>query len=224
MVGVQLDNFSISAGRLLIAPVSLELECGKVYGLTGENGSGKTSFLRALAGLHAYQGSLRLMGREVKSMHPAERARKVSVVFTARNRSGELTAEDALYTAQIPWIDQQADSFQAILQQTIQLFQLQDLLKKFLYQLSDGEYQKVMMARAFAQNTPVILMDEPAAFLDFKNRSLMYRWIQTICREEGRMVIFSSHELEQLALVCDEVLNISDTVLEARNPEGKPSN
>lgn len=219
------EGLAIGYGsRPLMTDISIDAGPGELIALLGVNGIGKSTLLRTLAGLHApLAGGVNIGGRALAGMSSAERARHVSVVLTGRPASGIMDVRMLVSLGRQPWtgrwggsraVDHEAVN--AALRRT----GADHLANRTLSTCSDGECQKVLIARALAQATPVMLLDEPTAFLDLPNRAGIVRMLGSIAREERKVVLFSTHDLQLALDLCDRVL-----LMRASGPlwQGAPS-
>lgn len=202
VLGIQ--SLQLHTDRFLFECGEYHLDSGKTCLLIGENGSGKTTLFRAICGLHPYLGKISLGDQEVKQLGHAERARRVALAFAGRISGGELTVADALRVSVA--VQQRQKGSEEWLKEISESFSLQPLWNKFLYQLSDGEHQRVMVARAFSQDTALVLLDEPTAFLDYRHKRSLFDQIHAFARQRDKAVLFSSHDLEAAIPEADEVL------------------
>ncbi len=198
------ERLSIGHGsRLLLENVDLELHRGQLCALIGINGVGKSTLLRSLAGLlPPMSGRVMIGDMDVHAGPASERARRVSVVLTGRPQSGSLDVETLVSLGRQPWtghLGRLTNEDRKHVTEAMEQAGAIDLRQRSVSELSDGECQKVLIARAFAQHTPVMLLDEPTAFLDLTNRVRIVRLLRDIARSTGRAVLFSTHDL-QLAL------------------------
>ena len=210
----------------LIAGIDLELTGGQCVALIGVNGGGKSTLLNAIAGLRPpMAGEVLLQGVDVARMSSAERARQVSVVFTGRPRAGLLDVRTIVGLGRQPWTGHfgglnEGDA--SVIEEAMRIMDVHHLGARSLQRLSDGEAQRVMIARALAQDTPLLLLDEPMAFLDLVNRVRLLRTLRDLARDRGKLIILSTHDLQTALDLCDRVLLIHDrrlwsgTVDEAR--------
>ena len=209
--GLHSEALAIGHGKArLIEGIQLELPSGGLTALVGINGVGKSTLLRTLAGLHAPLGGRVLMGQEdVHRMGAKDRARRISVVLTGRPATGMLDVKTLVGLGRQPWTDRwgrmTADDEEAVEKALIRTG-ADHLRDRQVTTCSDGECQKVLVARALAQDTPVMLLDEPTAFLDLPNRADIVRVLRSIAHEEGKAVLFSTHDLQLALDLCDRIV------------------
>lgn len=169
-------------------------------GIVGVNGSGKSTLLKTIAGLHApLNGKIEYNGKRIDNSSPSEIAHIISIVLTERISAPYLTVFDLVASGRSPhtgFSGKLSDNDIGITNRYIRECGISHLAEKFSDEISDGERQKCMLARALAQETPVLLLDEPTSYLDFRARYEIMELIRKICITEGKIVIFSSHDLE----------------------------
>jgi iron complex transport system ATP-binding protein len=186
------------SGKSVHAPVSFSLELGEVQILSGLNGSGKSTLLKTIAGLlPALGGVIALNGADIAGMSQALRAERLSVMFTARIGGLGMTVEELLEVTMYGRVSRISGES---IDECIRSFGLDPLRHKSLLQLSDGEYQRVMFARAIAQGSPLILLDEPTAHLDYKAREEFCAHIERLTNEGRHAFVIATHDkLSELA-------------------------
>ena len=175
MTHVELQHITIGYGhRVLLEDVSAAIGGGRLVALLGRNGTGKSTLLRAVAGLEApLSGGIRLCGRLLSATPAHELAQVVSFVTTEKVRIANLASRDVVGLGRAPytdWLGRLRPGDRAVVDRALNLVGMGGFADKPMDRLSDGEAQRVMIARALAQDTPVILLDEPTAFLDMPNR------------------------------------------------------
>lgn len=203
-------ELSIGFGReALLSRLSLQAEAGDLVGIIGVNGIGKSTLLRTLAGLLApMSGAIRIGGRDLEVLSPTERARAVSIVLTGRPVAGALDVRTLVSLGRQPWTDQWgrlSPTDETCVDEALEKADAVHLQRKVLNTCSDGEAQKVLIARAIAQATPVMLLDEPTAYLDLPNRASIVRMLKRIAGSEGKAVLFTTHDLQLALDLCDTI-------------------
>ena len=212
-MAVSLKDITLSYGsRTLLDRVSADIPRASLTAFIGRNGTGKSSLLRVIAGLDpAAGGDVRLCGRPLSTLGPGERAATVSFVATDKVRIAGLTCEELVALGRAPytdWIGRLQESDRTAVRRALETVGMAGFARKPMETLSDGECQRAMIARALAQDTPVILLDEPTAFLDLPNRYALASLLRRLARDEGKCILFSTHDLDIALTLCDSVLLI----------------
>ncbi|GAB3635724.1 ABC transporter ATP-binding protein [Hymenobacter arcticus] len=197
------------APRLVAGPLHLTLWPGELVCLLGPNGAGKSTLLRTLAGVQApLGGRLTVGGRPLASLSPEARARQLSIVLTERIDAGYLTGQELVNLGRHPhtgWLGGLSAHDHAQVRAALAATGTTQFAHRPVGELSDGERQKVMLARALAQDTPLILLDEPTAHLDLPNRVALLRLLHLLARTLGKAILLSTHELDLALQAADRV-------------------
>lgn len=199
------------------------LAVGSVTALIGANGRGKSTLLRALCGLHRYipAGSIAWQGRALRSLSPRELARTVAVVLTAPPEDQSLTARELVALGRIPhtgFAGRLGASDRSRVAAALEAVDAAALSEKPLYALSDGERTRVSIARALAQDTPAIVLDEPTAYLDFSTRAALLQLLHGLAAQHGKTILFSTHDLELAFRLADRLWLLTPQGLEEGTP------
>ena len=199
--------------RILIDDLSATIEGGTLTALVGRNGTGKSTLLRAIVGLQERMaGDIRLQGRSVGDLTTAELAQAVAFVTTDKVRIANLKCRDVVALGRAPytnWIGRMQEQDRKMVELALEMVGMADFADKTMDQMSDGECQRVMIARALAQETPIILLDEPTAFLDMPKRYELCILLGCLAHQHGKAILFSTHELDIALELCDKVALIS---------------
>lgn len=210
-------------GRPLASAMGFELRAGEVAALIGLNGSGKSTLLRTLAGLlPPLAGQVEIGGARLDSLIAQERSRRISAVLPARPRLGLMQVRALVELGRQPWTGaggRLKEQDRRIVEEALEATGMTDLQERAFDTLSDGEAQKAMIARALAQDTPVMLLDEPTAHLDLVNRVTALQMLRTITDQRGRAIILSAHDLAVALDLCDRILLLHDGTLWSGSPK-----
>ena len=210
---IRLDNISLSYGsRTILRDVSLHLGKGELCALVGRNGAGKSTLLRALTS----NKNTIINGTPLGSLAPEKLAQTLAIVTTERIRIENLTVEDLVAMGRAPytnWVGHLQDIDRQIVNEAIEKVGLTNFAKRDTSTLSDGELQRAMIARAIAQQTPIILLDEPTAFLDIPTRFEVCRLLADLAHKEEKTILFSTHDLDSALPVCDSFAIIEHETL-----------
>lgn len=189
--------------------INAGIYAGELTCLLGANGAGKSTLLHTLSGfLPKLSGEIRIMGKEVERYSDADMSKVVSVVLTEKCDLRNMTAEEMVALGRSPYtgfwgVLRKGDK--EIVSQAIAGVGIEALAGRMMHTLSDGEKQKVMIAKALAQETPVIFLDEPTAFLDFPSKVEMMQLLHRLSRETGKTIFMSTHDLELALQIADKV-------------------
>ena len=204
-------GYNTRAGqRRVTAPLSVKLPEGRLICLVGRNGVGKSTLLRSLSGLQPpLSGDVLLGGSSIASYSHKALARLVSVVTTRDVPVPSMTSWEVVALGRSPYTQfwgQLSPADKEIVDRSIDITGISPLASRRVGSLSDGERQKVMIAKAIAQETPVILLDEPTAFLDYPSKVSTLSLLSRLAREMGRTILVSTHDVEHALRLSDEVL------------------
>jgi iron complex transport system ATP-binding protein len=210
MVNTKLDTVLLSTHQLsvgygqntLLSNISVELKAGELVCFMGPNGIGKSTLIKTLMGLQ-----LPLSG-EIKFQSNGNRERQMAVVLTDRVQHPQLTVEELITLGRYPYLNwnlalQEEDK--ALINKSIEQARIRHLVGKKIAELSDGQMQMVMIARALAQDTPILLLDEPTAHLDLNNRVEIMNVLKQLTRDTNRGILLATHELDLALQTADKV-------------------
>lgn len=203
----------------VISDINLELRSGQLACLIGENGIGKSTLLKTLTGfLPKLEGSLLLDNRDINSFSQRELARQVSIVLTQKPDVQNLTIEEIIGLGRSPYtgfFGRLRTEDRKVVDDAIATMGIEKLRGRMIQTLSDGERQKVMIAKALAQETPIILLDEPTAFLDFPSKAETFQSLQRMAHERDKLILLSTHDLELAVRFADSLLEVKKGTLQA---------
>lgn len=215
---ITLNHFSIGYHRReLIKDSSTVFPPTTLTALIGRNGTGKSTLLRAIAGLYSkYSGEIMIDGKNRTTLKPGELARLLSFVNTERTRIPNLRCKDVVALGRAPytdWIGRINQKDEDIIRNSLASIGMEDYAEKTMDKMSDGECQRIMIARALAQDTPNILLDEPTSFLDLPNRYKLVGLLHRLAHEQNKCIIFSTHELDIALKLADRIVLIADQTM-----------
>lgn len=203
----------------VISDINLELRSGQLACLIGENGIGKSTLLKTLTGfLPKLKGSLLLGNRDIESFSQRELARQVSIVLTQKPDVQNLTIEEIIGLGRSPYtgfFGRLHAEDRKVVDDAIATMGIEKLRGRMIQTLSDGERQKVMIAKALAQETSIILLDEPTAFLDFPSKAETFLSLQRMAHERDKLILLSTHDLELAVRFADSLLEVKRGRLQA---------
>ncbi|MCC5604401.1 ABC transporter ATP-binding protein [Nostoc favosum] len=210
--------------RCVASDISVSLQAGELVCLLGPNGAGKSTLLRSLAGMQPpIAGEVRLLGENIYKLTPQELAKRLSLVLTEKVDVGMLSAYTLVTLGRYPYTDWWGNltpQDQAIVTWAIKSVGAVHLAQRQVSELSDGERQKIMIARALAQSPIVMLLDEPTAFLDLPRRVEIMQLLRQLARETNQAILLSTHDLDLALRLADKVWLLSTNgILHVGAPE-----
>lgn len=184
----------------LILPIDVVAEKGQLIALIGSNGSGKSTLLKTLSGIISpLAGHIILNNQPLDQISSYDKSLLVSVVLTTYPTDFFLRVEDVVAMGRYPYVGfwgRLRDNDREKVEQCMSVCGISHLKGRMMVDLSDGERQKTMIAKALAQDTPIMLLDEPTAFLDYPGKLELMLLLKTLALKEGKLILFSSHDLE----------------------------
>jgi iron complex transport system ATP-binding protein len=208
MLEIQMLNVAYSS-RPVLQEITLQVGKGQIVSLIGPNGAGKTTLIRALSGVLPVQsGSIMVTGKDVAHLPASRRAALLAVVPQARDLPAGFTVRQTVMMGRTPylgWLGQDGLSDRSRVSWAIERTHLQELQHRNIGELSGGEQQRVLLARALAQETPILLLDEPTSHLDLQHQSILLNLVRELSSEQGLAVLMALHDLNLAALYSDRV-------------------
>lgn len=193
----------------LLSGLNLSIGRGQLVALLGQNGAGKSTLLRALTcASRPLAGWIEVDGCNLGSISLRERSRLIGLVTTDRIQAGALTVTELVGLGRQPhtgFLGRLDDDDRAIVARAIASVGITAKAQAYVAQLSDGERQKAMIARALAQSTPIIVLDEPTAFLDAASRIETMQLLARLAHEQGKAVVLSTHDISRSLLLTDRL-------------------
>ena len=210
---VELHSVTLGYGsRILMAEASVGFGWGELTALIGRNGTGKSTLLRTIAALaKPRSGRITIEGKEIGTLSRKEIAERIAFVSTEDVRVQNLRVWDVVSLGRAPytnWVGRLTDEDEEVVRKSLELVGMCGFEEASMDSLSDGERQRVMIARALAQDTPIILLDEPTALLDLPNKYEVCLLLEKLAHKEGKCVIFSTHDLSIAIELCDTIAMI----------------
>jgi iron complex transport system ATP-binding protein len=190
--------------------IDLTLEKGKLIALVGANGIGKSTLLRTITGIQkTISGTVFLNGKDIHEMNALALAQNLSLVLTEKLPPSNLTVFELIALGRQPytnWIGTLADEDIEKVNQALALTQIEHLASKKHYEISDGQLQKVLVARALAQDTPLIILDEPTTHLDLLHKVALFKLLKKLTQETQKCILFSTHDIDMAIQLSDEMI------------------
>lgn len=215
-MGAILNSHNLSVGyksakgeTRVLSNINIELKSNSLVCLMGPNGAGKSTLIRTIAGLQPpLGGTVKIEGKDISTISRHELATKISLVLTDKPQVGNLNVLDIIRMGRFPhtsWFNQLTTSDTDTVDKVVDQCGLKTLLPKKLYELSDGQLQKVFIARALAQDGPVLILDEPTAHLDLNNRVEVMNLLKSLAQNTGKAILIATHELDLALQTADEL-------------------
>lgn len=210
-------------GQPLLAPTTLSAQAGTLIALLGRNGVGKSTLLQTIAGQRKpLEGNILIQGKPVEHLAPRDYARLLAFAPPRLERPGALTVQQLVQLARFPhrgWFGALSPADHDAVHQAIALAGIPHLADRLADRLSDGERQRVALAIALAQATPIILLDEPTAFLDIPGKAELIGLLQQLTRLTSKLIVFSTHDLNTALWLADRLWIMTPEALHAALPE-----
>ena len=207
---ISIGYTSKKAKNIIASNIDLSLEKGKLITLIGANGIGKSTLLRTITGIRkTISGTVLLNGKNIHGLDSLTLAQKLSVVLTEKLPPSNLTVWELIALGRQPytnWIGKLTDYDITKVNEAIELTQIGHLISKKHYEISDGQLQIVLIARALAQDTPLIILDEPTTHLDLLNKVVLFKLLKKLTQETGKCILFSTHDIDMAIQLSDEMI------------------
>ncbi len=192
--------------------INFTLKKGELTAVVGANGIGKSTLLRTLASVQSkLSGTILLGNKELDAYKPLELATSLSLVLTEKLPTKNLTVQEVIALGRQPhtnWLGTLLPKDIEHIKKAIRLVQIEELEEKKCFELSDGQMQKVLIARALAQDTSLIILDEPTTHLDLYHKAYILKLLKEIAQETSKTILFSTHEIDLAIQLCDKILII----------------
>lgn len=190
--------------------LNLNLSSGKLISLIGANGIGKSTLLRTLTGIQpALAGHVFLNNRDINTFQPLELACNLSLVLTEKLPPSNLTVSELVALGRQPytnWIGTLSNLDLERIEYAMHLVQIEHLAQKKHYEISDGQLQKVLIARALSQDTPLIILDEPSTHLDLLHKVSLFRLLKKLSNDTQKCILLSTHDIDLAIQISDEMI------------------
>lgn len=210
-------------GKALMPPLSGSIKKGELVSVIGHNGVGKSTLLRTLAGVtERLSGSIILDGIDIRAIELREFAKRAGYISTEIVTATNMTVFDLIATGRYPytdWFGTITDLDRQVIYRSAEQTGITNLINRFLNELSDGERQRSMIARVLAQDTELLIMDEPAAFLDIRNRHEIMNLMHRLTRTAEKTILMSTHDLQSAMGESDVIWVLSENGLTCGAPE-----
>lgn len=220
---LHIKDVSIGYSQPICSGIHASIQNGELVGLTGKNGSGKSTLIKSLLGLESLlSGEIFLHGEPIKNSDVKKRAQKMAVVFSRLNQVPAIPVFDLVALGRLPYRGNFAKlnlNDKKLIENAIELVGIENLRNRISNQLSDGQLQMVMIARALAQDTELVVMDEPTSHLDIENQFKIFELIHKLSLETGKTFIVASHQIELVLQNASQIWWLDEGKFYAGFPE-----
>lgn len=205
------DNLAVGySGKALIENICLEINKGEIVSLIGPNGAGKSTILKTLTKqLASIHGTVELGNSNIEKIKYKELSSVMAVVLTERIRSELMTCRDIVAMGRYPYTGRMgllSQEDEKKVDEVMELFQIENLADKDFMNISDGQKQRVLIAKALCQEPEIIVLDEPTSFLDIKYKVELLSILRKIAREKNTTIVMSLHEIDLAQKISDKVI------------------
>lgn len=216
---IKLDNVDVGYGsKVIVQKINIDITKGKITAIIGPNGAGKSTILKSIIRqLKTIKGGIYVQDeneyKKLETIPKNDFAKKVSVMLTNKVSTELMTVKEVIEMGRYPYTGQFGmlkDSDKEIVQQTIRNFELEDLEYMDFNKISDGQKQRVLLARALCQNPEILILDEPTSFLDIKHKISLLQTLRSLAKKRGITIIMTLHEVELAQKISDEVICVKN--------------
>ncbi len=220
---IKLEEISIGhkGSKPLLESATINLPAATLTALTGRNGVGKSTLMRCIAGVDSPLSGRITLGDITLPAAPAELSRLIATVTTERTRVRNLTCRQMVEFGRAPFTGRFGTLHPAdrqAVEQALHTVGLSHIAAREARVISDGEYQRLMLARALAQDTPIIMLDEPTGFLDVPNRRRVVNLLADLAHDAGKCILYSTHEIPLALAHADLILHLADRQVHLLSP------
>lgn len=209
--------------KIIASGINMELREGELAAVVGVNGIGKSTFLRTLSGVQpALEGKIYLKGEDRESISSQKLAAFISLVLTEQPISKNLRVAELVALGRQPytnWIGTISAEDEHQIKNALELVNIEDIRNKRCYELSDGQLQKVLIARALAQNTPLVILDEPTSHLDMYHKAQVFQLLRNLSKRTNKAILFATHEVNLAIQLCDKIILMKENHIQQGSPE-----
>jgi len=224
---IQTKNLSIgykskSESVTIAQNINIGLAKGKLIALIGENGIGKSTFLKTITGLiPTLNGEVNLLNKSLQSFKPLDLAQELSIVLTEKLPPSNLTIYEIIALGRQPytnWLGTLSEVDKSKIEEAIALTEIQHLIDKKHDEISDGQLQIALIARALAQDTSIIILDEPTTHLDLVHKATLLKLLQKLTHETCKTILYSTHDIDLAIQMADEMIVFTSTQIVQDQP------
>jgi iron complex transport system ATP-binding protein len=207
---LKIDSLTVAySDKIVLKNVSFEVGAGEILALIGPNGAGKSTLIRAATGVVPVRsGRVSVDGQDLTHLSPTQRAKILAAVPQARQLGGAFSVEQAVMMGRTPylnWLGQEGEADKAAVRLALEQTCLDAFADRQIAKLSGGEQQRVLLARALAQSTPVLLLDEPTNHLDLQHQTNLLSLVKNLAKQKRLAVLMALHDLNLVSFFADKV-------------------
>ena len=196
--------------KTIASNINLRLKKGELIALVGANGIGKSTLLRTLIGIQPpLSGNVILNSKNISEFDSVSLAQNLSIVLTEKLPPSNLTVFEIIALGRQPytnWLGNLSDKDISKINEAMELTQITSFADKKHYEISDGQLQNVLVARALAQDTPLIILDEPTTHLDLLHKVSLFKLLKKLAKETNKCILFSTHDIDMAIQISDEMI------------------
>lgn len=221
--GLSIGYPSGKESHAIASGLDINLQAGALITLIGANGIGKSTLLRTLSGIQKpLSGEVLLSGKKITDFKPSELAQNLSLVLTDKLPPSNLTVFELVALGRQPytnWLGKLTDEDLHKVNQAIGLTGIDPFSGRKHFEISDGQLQRVLIARALAQDTPLIILDEPTTHLDLLHKVSVFKLLKGLCKKTGKCILFSTHDIDLAIQLSDQMLVMTEGQLIQDTPK-----
>lgn len=209
--------------NVIASNINIEVKAGELVAVIGVNGVGKSTFLRTISGVqNSLDGKIRINSEDRKNLSSEKLAALISLVLTEQPISKNLGVGELVALGRQPytnWIGTLSAEDRQKVKNALQLVKIDSLQQKKCYALSDGQLQKVLIARALAQDTPIMILDEPTSHLDMYHKAQVLKLLKELSDQTDKAIVFATHEINLALQLCDKIILMKEDGILQGSPE-----
>ncbi len=207
---------------IVASNINIELQQGELVGLVGANGIGKSTLLRTICKVQKpLNGDVFINNKNLEQISSNKLAKALSLVLTEQVASKNLSVFELVALGRQPytnWVGNLSGHDKTIVKNAMSKTNIEELKDKKCFELSDGQLQKVMIARALAQDTDLVILDEPTTHLDMYHKAYVLKLLKSLVKETNKTILFSSHEIDLAIQLCDKIIVMTKENIEMNSP------
>ncbi|HEY0091511.1 MAG TPA: ABC transporter ATP-binding protein [Flavobacterium sp.] len=222
------DNLSIgysakSSKNVIASAINISLSEGKLISLIGVNGIGKSTLLRTISGIQKpLEGKVFFNNKDIRQFNSIELAQHLSLVLTEKLPSSNLSVFELVALGRQPytnWLGTLTTNDREKVDIALKITESDTYAERKHYEISDGQMQKVLVARALAQDTPLIILDEPGTHLDLQNKVSLFKLLKRLAHESGKCILFSTHDIDMAIQLSDDMIIMQENSVVQATPQ-----